>query len=220
MRPESLIVGTGNLERYDVKGNYIRLKTGVVPITFKTHNDDEVTLEQGGSTTLEPFDYLLIEHNDAADQNIEFYIGRDDEKITEQKFSGSAQVTGGSDNTASPPKILEVVNPPTPQTLVTPWAIYLGTALQTIVTPGANTAGIRIDNISMGSWGAAGVARVMRKSSAPSAYTDGYGLSVGYTNSYVDKVKMPIIIPAGQGLYAQGNIANIAYVSIDYEVLP
>lgn len=112
-----------------------------------------------------------------------------------------------------------VIDEVKPYTLSTFFDVYLGTALQTIVTPAANTAGIRIDNITMGAWGATGFARVMHKTSAPVSPSDGYALAVGYTNSYVDKINTPIIIPSGHGLYAQANVANAAYVTVAYEAL-
>lgn len=111
-----------------------------------------------------------------------------------------------------------------PQTLDTS---YLGTftaSLDTIVTPAANVAGIRIDGVNFTYIaGTNGFGRIMFKTSAPSGMNDGSGLL--YVSNYytqtrfdVDKIECPIIIPAGNGLYAQSGNTIGGYM-IHYELL-
>jgi len=114
----------------------------------------------------------------------------------------------------------------TPRTLLTHYGSVVGSSLLTIVTPAANTDGIRIDNItnlpnSSSTW-----FTVMAKTFAPTAYNDtsarflyAHTLAASSSAILVDKIEMPVIIPAGEGLYAQGSAANSGNLTIAYEVL-
>lgn len=88
----------------------------------------------------------------------------------------------------------------------------LGTTLQTIVTPAANTNGIHVDQLLLRTSAGNG-ANVMTKASAPTSWNDAASESLLYVNANVtygnnsgrnDQI-MPYIIPAGLGLYAQAN---------------
>lgn len=113
-----------------------------------------------------------------------------------------------------------------PRELVTGYFYQAAVAtLQTVVTPAANTAGVRIDSAVMHS--ASGFGRIMAKTSAPSSVTDTAARTIAqYTSMGASNVQAEsrytgdsILLPAGEGLYHQVNGAYQNYVSINYEVL-
>ncbi len=221
MKPESLLIGVNQQEKYDVSGNYIRLSSASVPITFKTVNGDNVTLEQGGAARVSSFNYLLISHSDAAIQDIKFYIGDKNEIITEQKFSGISEIVGGANNLSNPPNVKSVINPLIPNTAQTMFNAVAGNVLVTLVAPASNINGVRIDAINifrlLGS-----DTNVLIKTSAPTAYND-INASIIYkiyngSILVIDKANFPLIIKAGYGLYVMGN-TQTTDISILGEIL-
>ena len=112
------------------------------------------------------------------------------------------------------------------RTLVTNHHSQATNSATTVVTPGANTNGIRIDRINFGDLGSGGTAAVMSKTSAPSGVNDTAARILGRANASASTnapapaiSPEPFIVPPGEGLYLFASIANSIYVSIDYEVL-
>lgn len=102
----------------------------------------------------------------------------------------------------------------------------ISTALNTVVTPAANTNGIIITSALAGVAG--GETRIMAKTSAPASLEDGVLIYAHYSSSsgtYYQEIVSPVVtlpiqIPAGFGLYEQSSSAIItSYVQISYEVL-
>lgn len=142
---------------------------------------------------------------------------------------GITQGDGGSRSTATNlvgGTVDTVTNPLQPQTLSSSDVRALGSTLVTLVTPAANTAGVRIDSINFTRHTNDGSARLMSKTSAPSSYSDNAARTLLWTfqNATValytwDSITLPVIVPAGEGLYLQGSAANVSWSSVNYEVL-
>ncbi len=99
-------------------------------------------------------------------------------------------------------------------------------ALNTIVAPASNTNGIKITSVGLKSNGT-GI-NVMVKESAPTSYSDGRsviyqdraGSSANYNALSTAIVAMPILVPAGVGLYEQCQSSGTpSAVFLSYEVL-
>lgn len=111
----------------------------------------------------------------------------------------------------------------TAETLETHYGGIIGTSLVTIATPAANTAGIKIHDIKLNA-GAAGYCQVMSKTSAPATWNDVTARSLAFYESdavgkIFNRMSTKIIVPAGEGLYAQGTAASVANCHIEYEIL-
>jgi hypothetical protein len=109
-----------------------------------------------------------------------------------------------------------------PKSVDTPY-YYVGAAvtLQTIVTPAANTNGILV----LGGGGvlktAATTVRLMSKATAPASIDDTTAdtIVLNYSNEQ-KQIALPVIVPAGRGLYIQKDDANAgSKMWADYEVL-
>ncbi len=97
-------------------------------------------------------------------------------------------------------------------------------ALNTIVTPAANTAGVRVSRGYISSSNQVR-ARLMMKQTAPTSWNDSAAVTLAMADSAAG-VQFPLmwdnefIVPAGWGLYEQGEGAgNFTSVSFGYEVL-
>ncbi len=88
--------------------NYIRLdESATVAVMIKSpENNEQVTLKAGDDVTLTPFDELRLSHDGTADTAFTVYVGQNT-KLGGARIGGSVQVTGGSDNKASPPLVRE-----------------------------------------------------------------------------------------------------------------
>lgn len=93
-------------------------------------------------------------------------------------------------------------------------------ALNTIVTPAANINGVKITALTL-SKVVAGEMRCMIKQSAPASYDDGIGIAFDIGTGDLDNlVSLPLLVPAGWGLYEQASsAANGSTIDIAYEVL-
>jgi hypothetical protein len=93
MRPYVQKIAAGAREDYPVKGDYIRLKTASVPVTFEGRDSGfKVTLEQGDSVRLKEFQAVIVSHGDAAEQTVTFYVGNG-ESLDSSQVGGSVQVS-------------------------------------------------------------------------------------------------------------------------------
>lgn len=76
MRPITLKVPAGGSVDFAAVGNYVRLKSAVVPITIEApDNNEKADFEAGDDAVLTPFKKLSVYHADAAEQTITLYIG-------------------------------------------------------------------------------------------------------------------------------------------------
>lgn len=104
------------------------------------------------------------------------------------------------------------------------WRQSASAALNTIVTPAANVAGVRIDALTLYAGGV--YVRLMAKASAPSAWNDGAARTIALASASGSAlvtsahVALPLLVPAGLGVYEQasggGGTSNTA---LAYEVL-
>lgn len=93
MRPYVQKIAAGAREDYPVKGDYIRLKTASVPVTFEGRDSGfKVTLEQGDSVRLKEFQAVIVSHGDAAEQTVTFYVGNG-ESLDSSQVGGSVQIS-------------------------------------------------------------------------------------------------------------------------------
>lgn len=100
----------------------------------------------------------------------------------------------------------------------------VSSALSTIVTPAANTKGIRLGPRVVTSYGDA--CRLMIKTSAPSAWNDSAAVTVlrsevvsAVGNQHAED-SVEYVVPAGYGLYEQAEgVAASTSVTVAYEVL-
>ncbi len=131
----------------------------------------------------------------------------------------------GSVSVNNTPTIAAVTAALTPPSLVTGYyRKSITSALQTIITPAQNTAGIRVHYCMLGATVTEGRARIMAKTSAPASLDDTTAntLLYAYPNAgcYTAQQSFSILLPAGMGLYEiSSNTANDSYCAIDYELL-
>lgn len=95
-------------------------------------------------------------------------------------------------------------------------------ALNTIVAPASNVAGVRVDAATIYGATGNGLVRIMAKSSAPTSVNDtgAHTLLMTYAELQIVDREVPIILPAGVGLYEQAEAAaGNSFVSVSYEVL-
>lgn len=101
----------------------------------------------------------------------------------------------------------------------------IGTTLQTIVAPAANTNGVRIDFAAVEFQNSnSGNGRFMHKSSAPSGITDSGAVTIlGACMDTGERGRNlrdgPFLVPAGEGIYFQQSITETAFHSLVHEVL-
>lgn len=110
-----------------------------------------------------------------------------------------------------------------PETLVTSSRATITNGNTIVVTPAANTNGVRIDGFTVQHL-QTGYTILMSKTSAPSSALDLSARqlavaqwSTGYSNH--NSVKLPIIVPAGEGIYLRASVANQSTTGLEYEVL-
>ena len=96
--------------------------------------------------------------------------------------------------------------------------------IQTIVLPAQNVNGLRIDYAHL--YGAAGsIMRTMIKQSVPVSVVDGTAFTlqlniVNVNSGQVEAMALPLIVPAGYGLYeASSDAVNQSGCSVDYKIL-
>lgn len=229
MRPYPFKIAAG-AEEYQFFGEgaeFIFLDVNAtVNVTVKdADGNQEFYLEPGTPCRFAPFTGLWISHDGAADTAFTLYIGGAAADASSAKVSGNLQPVGGSQNAANPPIIQSITDPLTPRTLVTHFTSAGVTTLETIVTPAANTNGIRVDNIQIANSNS-GKLRVMSKTSAPGSQSDTaartllfLGIDTATGLAYMTSAPLPIIVPAGEGLYSWANVTGFP-PSVEYEVLP
>ena len=109
MRPYVFKIASGaeESEFFGDGANYVRLdESATVSVTVKSpDNNEQVTLKAGDDVVLTPFDELRLSHDGAGDTVFTLYVGRNT-RLGGARIGGSVQVTGGSDNTANPPKVI------------------------------------------------------------------------------------------------------------------
>lgn len=106
MKPYIFVIpaNTEYEEHFGKGANYIRLdESATVSVTVRSdENDEEYTLKSGDDVILSEFESLLVRHDGSSTTSFTLYIGRGT-KASASRIGGSVQVTGGSNNTASPP---------------------------------------------------------------------------------------------------------------------
>lgn len=117
--------------------------------------------------------------------------------------------------------LIRAVTPPSLRT--TPYyRLSSSTALNTIVTPAANTAGVVVSPGVLYSAGGSVQERLMAKASAPSAWNDPAAITIAVLMANADYSRNfdgPFVVPAGFGLYEQADQLGAAGASFGYEVL-
>lgn len=94
MKPYNIVVPTGQASEFAVGGNYIRLKSASVPITFNVFETGEsITLDAGDDVHLSPFTRLSLSHSSGIDVPIVFYVGNDT-SAGSSKIGGSIVLSG------------------------------------------------------------------------------------------------------------------------------
>jgi len=94
-----------------------------------------------------------------------------------------------------------------------------GAGASTLVTPAANTSGIIVYHGGILAGSTTQFGNLVYDTSAPASYSDGNPLIIYYGNFYVTNyMTSPLLIPAGQGLYAYSSHSSVT-VSAIYEVL-
>lgn len=143
---------------------------------------------------------------------------------------GITQGDGGSRSTATnlTGGTIDLISAITPQSIANTAYVRSSatSAINTVVTPAANTNGVLITSVGFNS--VSEHIRVMTKSATPSTWDDGVMIaymdvsasSSNYGSIGVGEFTMPIIIPAGLGVYeAASSGSNSTRTMIAYEVL-
>jgi len=219
MKTFNYTFNAGETKQYPSGKFFILITAGDdVNVTYKRNNgeiDESAVGVQSGYYVELDDGFDLVEVYSATAQTVKIAIS----KSGSGGFNISSTVlTGG---------VIDTIKNVTPVTLTTHArsVSYVGTTLQTIVTPASNINGIRIDNLGFILLNIAGVANIISKSSAPINYSDANAnilATCNVTGTYagmVDKINTPIILPVGVGLYMMANIDNVATAHIDYEIL-
>lgn len=133
------------------------------------------------------------------------------------RSAGTVDISGGTIDTVT---LVAGITPPTSKT-TSFRRESASAALDTIVTPAANTAGIYISYACVGN--VTDSMRLMIKTSAPATWADGAAIVVAPKNGTSAKVSNQIrgvIVPAGYGLYAQADAAGgSTSVEVTYALL-
>lgn len=232
MKPYKLKIPVGGLVApfVGLGANYIRLESASAPINIKdAGSSQEVDLISGEDSNLHPFNELHISHSEATEQSITILVGRDTKKSS-SKVSGSMQPVGGSDNLANPPtvKIDSAVNVASaPAVEVGDLEYYrqsdLAIQVNEIVSPAANINGVRV--ISCFIRGQQQFVRLHYKEITPVDYLDGLSVFWGGTEELVGfkyhdiAVSMPVLVPAGFGLYESNSVADSMKINVNYKIL-
>lgn len=165
---------------------------------------------------LEPFDLVEIYSTDA--QNVIAFTGFGDVAYT--RSQGDVTVTNA-------PNITTVANVAdiTPDSLSVAYHRHSGSAaLNTIVAPASNTAGVEVYGaFVMNSAGAMERTRVMAKDSAPASVDDTTANTLAIAvmaYPIIGAHRFPIKLPIGMGLYEQSSsAAGASTASVTYRVL-
>lgn len=176
-----------------------------------------------------PFNKIYITNTAQAGKTLNIWYGQDvgiqppNQDITSIGTVSTVNTVGSITDVAN-------ISAITPETINGSSFFYYGalTTLQTIVTPASNTAGIKIYNAYAHAYSGGYIARLMAKTSAPSAVTDNTAktLAVSVTSSSsgggsssLNPTLTPLIVPAGYGLYSQSDDTTRHAIACEYEVL-
>lgn len=227
MRPYILKVEAGAEEPAHCGGpnNYVRLyPTASVNVTLKDRdNNQEVILRPGDDAVLHDFTELYVSHDGMAEETFTLFVGKN-VRVGGAEISGNVTVIGGTVDTVS--VLTGITNPLVPQVMGE--SAYFrdssSAALNIIVTPAANTAGIVITNLSLYSFGA--MERLMAKGSAPSTWNDPAALTVACRYETAGNLAQEALLPLplkilpGYGLYEQASIGSASSgLQLAFEVL-
>lgn len=134
MKPYAVSIPSGSVEEFAVVGDYIRLKTAAVPVSFTIEETGEsIELEQGDAANLSAFKRVKVAHKDAAAQAIVFYVGNG--------TSADSAKIGGS---------IAVASTPSPAVPYTQTAPAVGTASGLLVAANAARRVLLVQNNSTG----------------------------------------------------------------------
>ena len=100
------------------------------------------------------------------------------------------------------------------------YAVIASAALQTLITPAANTGGIKIYGVTTQAGTGISV-RMMYKASAPASFDDTAAGTIQWSDQSVvhTTLALPIVVPAGQGVYFQSSGAINSRYGLEYEAL-
>lgn len=207
-----------------VRAKFFMLMESTKDVDFKVlKSNTEIgygeSVIQGAShgPSAEPFDGIWVKTTDGSSQTVKICLA--DGLAELRSIVGAVSLTGGTVDA-----VTAITNPPTPRTLVDQWGGLITNAVSTIITPAANTGGVRVDNVSMLQWLTTGQVNVVAKSSAPSGFNDTTShvmwfakLDAGLYSA--EKANLPVIVPAGLGIYAIADVVDLCRISTSYEGL-
>jgi len=180
-----------------------------------------------GIQVAEQFDSLEMRDVSGAPNSVDYVIGNGEflnAEISAEITGGKIQPIGGADNLTNQPwsKISEI----TPRMLNLAGAFYLSDALNslnTIVAPAANINGVVVLGVGCNQDNT-GTARFMYGQSAPTSWNDASAGTILLNRRDVASqsniaVELPIIIPAGHGIYFNQSTLNSTQRFMEYEFL-
>jgi len=205
----SLASALDNFE-LNVAGNVIycdKLSTGAASIRFSSTSNDPLPV--GANFGLEQMDFkrLYITCVAQAGKSLNLWFGSDVHIIPpNQDINNIGTVS-----------LLSAVTPPAlgvnSSTVINASLV----ALQTLVTPAANTVGLVLKTAHVQAYSSS--VRMMVKTSAPSAWSDTAAMTVlfgGYSGNFGPSfLSSPLSLPAGVGLYVQGDAGATVGCSYD-----
>jgi len=155
-------------------------------------------------------------------------LGITDDPVQYLRTAGAVTVTSGSIAISNTPTIQAITDPVEVRSTLgaTPYfRESSSSALNTILAPASNTNGVLITAVWAWAWGTS--LRIMAKASAPTAWNDPAAIplvTVSAASSTAPaesggSIAVPIIVPAGLGLYEQAAGIYWGAVSMAYEVL-
>lgn len=216
MKTFSYSFGAGETKQFPSGKFFILITAGDnVNVTYKKHNttlDESAQGVQSGYFFEAPDGFDLVEIYSATAQTVKVAIS----KGGSGGFNISSTVlTGGVIDEVKPTILGE-----------TSYNRYsASSAMNTIVTPAANINGIRLTSVTLYN-AVSAFSSLLFKTSAPTGFNDGnvIGYSYAYEAGGVQRshilTVMPVVIPAGYGLYEGSNSAsNITAVSLTYDLL-
>ena len=243
MRPYVLKIPAGAEDsQFFGKANVVYLSPRAnVRVTVKNPDNDEAfELTPGGSARLSMFSELRISHDGTGTETFTIYVGMNTEARTAQ-VSGNIQPVGGSDNTANPPIIKSITDPVTVQGITDPVTVQgitdplspqditgavsygrysASSTLNTILSPASNVNGCIVYMTLAGVY--SGVVSIMAKQTAPTGPLDtgAIYLDSNWSMNRISKTTLPLLVPAGFGLYEQSNTTSYSsQAQLVYKVL-
>lgn len=238
MRPYKIKIAPGEVYDLAAVGDYVRIKSAVVPVTVEaTQNNESAELEQGDDVNLSPFSRLSLSHADLSEQSVTVYIGNGTRAggskvggaVSVSNFPATQPVSGSvsvSNFPATQPVSgsvsASVTTPEQPQVYGASYKSTTALAANTaeaVFTAAQNVNGAVLHRASFVSLTPTSVPTscFLSKATAPSGTVDGdvvvgaddvKGVSSAF--AVTGRLEKPIKIPAGQGLFFISSLAENA----------